>query len=179
MVDHLGMVHGRFQPVHNEHLLYILRGLSRCSRLVIGITNPDASEYKASSLSPHRHNEEANPYTYFQRMEMIRECLVDEHIDLARISLIPFHLFAPDKWHYYLPPPEAVVQYVRAFSSWEDEKIALFQKYGYRVEVLDRRMTKTVEGTQVRTIMREGGNWRQLVPPGTARVIDKVNTGDL
>ncbi len=39
-----GMVHGRFQPFHNEHLDYVLRGLARSTTLVIGVTNPDPSE---------------------------------------------------------------------------------------------------------------------------------------
>ena len=175
MVTTIGMVHGRFQLVHNEHLQYILRGLSRCSRLVIGITNPEASEYKADPLSPHRHQVEANPYTYFVRSEMIRECLVDERVDLARVSIVPFHLFDPEKWRYYLPSPGTVVQYVRAFSAWEDKKIELLKSYGFRVEVLDRGMKKNIEGTQVRELIRTGGTWRQLVPPGTARVIDMLN----
>jgi nicotinamide mononucleotide adenylyltransferase len=175
----LGMVHGRFQPLHIEHLQYILRGLGRCSHLVVGITNPEASEYQADSLSPHRHQEQANPYTYFQRSEMVRECLVDERVDLARVSIVPFHLFDPERWRYYLPSPGAVVQFVRAFSGWEDKKIELFRTHGFRIDVLDRRMPKNVEGKQVRNLMDAAGNWRQLVPPGTARVIDRLTAGEL
>lgn len=38
-----GMIHGRFQPFHNGHLEYALAALSRCSHLIVGITNPDPS----------------------------------------------------------------------------------------------------------------------------------------
>jgi nicotinamide-nucleotide adenylyltransferase len=37
----LGVIHGRFQVLHNDHLRYILAGKELCRHLVVGITNPD------------------------------------------------------------------------------------------------------------------------------------------
>lgn len=175
----IGMVHGRFQPVHVEHLAYIRRGLERCSLLVIGITNPDRSDRAPEAASSHRHLDDANPFSFCQRAEMIKQCLFDAGEDLRRVSIVPFHLHDPSKWQDYVPPPSATVQYVRAFSVWEDQKIALFEKHGFHVEVLDKRAPKNVEATQVRNLMRSGGNWRQLVPGGTQRVIDLIAAGRL
>jgi nicotinamide mononucleotide adenylyltransferase len=179
MLTPIGMVHGRFQPVHIEHFGYIMRGLSRCSHLVIGITNPDPSDIQSEPSSPHRHLEDSNPFTFFQRSEMIKQCLFDEGVSLQRISIVPFHLHDPSKWKCYLPPPKETVQYVRAFSQWEDEKIAAFEAHGFRVEVLDRRAPKNVEGVGVRKLMRAGGNWSDLVPPGTTRVLKLIEAGQL
>ena len=36
-----GVIHGRFQVFHNDHLVYLLAGLALCRHLVVGITNPD------------------------------------------------------------------------------------------------------------------------------------------
>lgn len=41
MKDLVGVVHGRFQLLHNDHVKYIMAGMERCERLVIGICNPD------------------------------------------------------------------------------------------------------------------------------------------
>ncbi len=35
-----GVVHGRFQPFHLDHLKYALAGLTHCDYLFVGITNP-------------------------------------------------------------------------------------------------------------------------------------------
>ena len=40
MID-IGVVHGRFQPLHLKHMEYILAAKMRCRKLYIGITNPD------------------------------------------------------------------------------------------------------------------------------------------
>ena len=37
----IGVIHGRFQLLHNDHLKYLLAGKKRCEHLVVGITNPD------------------------------------------------------------------------------------------------------------------------------------------
>ena len=172
-----GMVHGRFQPFHTEHLDYVLRGLSRCENLVVGLTNPEPSECQHEAASQHRHLPEANPYSFFQRMEMVRRSLVDIGVYVHKVSFVPFHLFTPAKWACYLPAPKATVQLVRVFSRWEEEKVRLFREYGFDVEILDRGATKNVDGTEVRRLIASGGDWRSKVPSGTATVIDRIARG--
>jgi len=36
-----GVIHGRFQVLHNDHLKYLMEGMALCDHLVVGITNPD------------------------------------------------------------------------------------------------------------------------------------------
>ena len=36
-----GIIHGRFQILHNDHVKYLLAGKQFCRHLVVGITNPD------------------------------------------------------------------------------------------------------------------------------------------
>jgi nicotinamide mononucleotide adenylyltransferase len=172
-----GMVHGRFQPFHLEQLQYILNALTRCHHCVIGVTNPEPSEFKEEATSAHRHLTESNPFSYFQRVEMIRSSLIDAKIDPTRLSFVPFHIFNSSKWLYYLPRPDIVIQYVRVFSAWEEKKMSLFRAYGFEVEVIDRGMVKKIEATQVRRLMQTGGDWKRLVPQGTARVIEMIQGG--
>lgn len=170
-----GMIHGRFQPFHNGHLEYLRAALERCQTLIIGITNPDPSQIAPEAESEHRHLPEANPFTFFQRLLMIREVIRDEGIPPERVILIPFPVNYPDRWRYYLPP--GVVHYLRVFSPWERQKVERLRNYGYRVEVLQEGVAKEVEASEVRRRMASGEDWTELVPPAVARVIREIWEG--
>jgi nicotinamide-nucleotide adenylyltransferase len=174
-----GMVHLRAQPFHNDHLEYVLTALSLTEHLIVGITNPDPSTFREEPSSPHRHLAGANPYTYFQRARMIELSLDREGVALSRVTVVPFDPTDPAKWSYYLPVASAVTQYVRLFSSWEDRKADLLRAYGFDVYVVDRRAEKQVTATQVRELLQSGGDWRRLVPDGTAAVLEMIALGIL
>ncbi|MDZ4278537.1 MAG: adenylyltransferase/cytidyltransferase family protein [Dehalococcoidia bacterium] len=170
-----GMIHGRFQPFHDGHLEYLRAALGRSEALLVGITNPDPGQVGQEDTSEHRHLPDANPFTFFQRLLMIREVLRDERVSLDSAIIIPFPVNFPDTWRSYLPSD--VVHYVRVFSAWEQTKVDRLREYGYRVEVLHPGATKHVEATEVRRRMAAGEDWRALVPPGVARVIESIAEG--
>ena len=174
MTPYYGMVHGRFQPFHNDHLDYLKKALARRQHLIIGITNPDPGEIREEDTSEHRHLEESNPYTFFQRMSMIRATLVEEGINLERFSFVPFPIHHPDKWPYYLPDPQAVVLYIRVFSEWEQTKVNRFRSHGWTVEVLDPGDPKGITATEVRQRLSSGGAWEELMPKAAARIIKDI-----
>ena len=166
------MIHGRFQPFHNGHLEYLKLALERCETLLIGITNPDPGQTVEESTSLHRHLDESNPYTFFERQLMIREMLHDESIPLDRVIFIPFPINLPDRWRHYAPPH--VTQYLRVFSEWEQTKADRLAKHGYPVEVLSPGADKEIEAMEVRKRIAAGENWQELVPGGVARVIRRI-----
>ncbi len=165
----LGMIHGRFQPFHNGHLEYLHLARERCQTLIIGITNPDPLQTAEEETSEHRHLDGANPFTFTERQMMIREVLFDEGVSLDRVIFIPFPVNLPDRWRYYVPA--GAVQYIRVFSPWEQAKVDRLRAFGYRVEILQPGVEKRVEATEIRRRLTAGENWRELVPPGVARVI--------
>ncbi|MDR3686560.1 MAG: adenylyltransferase/cytidyltransferase family protein [Coriobacteriia bacterium] len=169
-----GMVHGRFQLFHLEHLSYVLHALERCDQLVIGITNPDASQFVAAEESDHRHLREANPFSYNERQLMIRESLVDEGVDLSRIAFVPFHVLDPEQWPYYIPKPGTVTHFMRFFSEWEERKAAELRAHGYEVVQIDAGRSKSITATQVRALLAEDGDWRAFLPAGTVRVVERL-----
>lgn len=172
-----GMIHGRFQPFHLGHLAYLRAARERCHTLIIGITNPDPATIREEAEASHRHRDDANPYSFFQRQMMIRETLLDERVDLRRAVFVPFPINFPERWEHYLPP--GTVQFIRVFSDWERKKVERFRQAGYTVEVLHPGVEKEVEAKDVRALMESGGDWRSLVPSGVARVIDRVVAGEL
>ncbi|MEJ2698658.1 MAG: nicotinate-nucleotide adenylyltransferase, partial [Desulfuromonadales bacterium] len=67
----LGVIHGRFQVLHNDHLRFLLAGKSLCRHLVVGITNPDPHLTREDPADQHRHSPLANPLTYWERYLMV------------------------------------------------------------------------------------------------------------
>jgi len=163
------MIHGRFQPFHLGHLEYLRGAAARSDEVWVGITNPDPTRVKEEPSDPLRHLPESNPYTYAERLLMVKETARDESID---VHVIPFPVNEPELWDAYVP--RDAVQFIRHFSDWGGTKIERLRAAGYEVVVLDEGAEKEISGADVRSAMRGGGDWRALVPPGVARVIDSL-----
>jgi nicotinamide mononucleotide adenylyltransferase len=163
------MIHGRFQPFHNGHLEYLAGAAERSHEVFVGITNPDPARIKPEPSDPLRHLPESNPWSYAERLLMVKASAADLGLDLARVHVIPFPVNEPELWAAYVP--EGVTQYIRLFSDWGGTKLDRLRAGGYEVVVLDEGAAKGVSGADVRGALRDGGDWQSLVPPGVARVI--------
>ena len=163
------MIHGRFQPFHNGHLEYLAAAAERSDELFVGITNPDPTRIRPEPSDPARHLPESNPWSYAERLLMVKAAALDLSLDLARVHVIPFPVNEPELWPAYVP--EDVTQYLRLFSEWGGTKLERLQAAGYEVVVLHEGAEKEVSGADVRAALREGGDWETLVPPGVAGVI--------
>lgn len=171
-----GCVHGRFQPFHDGHLEYVLRARQRCERLIVGITAADATEVRKEAASPHRHEPASNPFTYFERLQMIRDTLLPEGLGPHDFAVVPFPIQEPGLIGNYVPG--GTVHFVRVYSRWEEEKTRRLRDEGHLVEVLDPGEGKKVSGTEVRRLMREGLPWEHLVPRGAAEIIHRILVED-
>ena len=163
------MIHGRFQPFHNGHLEYMRGAAERSDELWVGITNPDPARILPEASDPARHLPESNPYTYDERLRMVKAAAGDLGLDLERVHVIPFPVHEPDLWAAYVP--EGITQYLRLFSEWGGEKNERLCAAGYEVVILDEGVEKQLSGADVRAAMRSGDEWESLVPPGVARVL--------
>jgi cytidyltransferase-like protein len=163
------MVHGRFQPFHAGHLEYLRGAAARSDEVFVGITNPDRARIKPERSDPLRHLPESNPWSYVERLLMVKAAALELGLDLAHVHVIPFPVNEPDLWQAYVP--EDVTQYIRLFSDWGDTKLERLRAAGYDVVVLDEGAEKRVSGADVRAALRDGGDWESLVPPSVARVI--------
>jgi nicotinamide-nucleotide adenylyltransferase len=163
------MIHGRFQPFHSGHLEYLRGAAARSDEVFVGITNPDPARIRPEASDPLRHLPESNPWTYAERLLMVKAAARDLGLDLGRVHVIPFPVNEPELWHAYVP--EGVTQYIRLFSDWGDTKLERLRAAGYDVVVLDDGAEKEISGADVRAAIREGSEWESLVPEGVARVI--------
>jgi nicotinamide-nucleotide adenylyltransferase len=167
-----GMIHGRFQPFHRGHLEYLRGAAGRCDELYVGITNPDPTRIRPEPSDPVRHLPESNPWTYAERLLMVKAAAQDLGLDLASMHVIPFPVNEPELWPAYVP--DGVTQFLRLFSDWGGTKLERLEDAGYQVVVLDQGADKEVSGADVREALRDGRDWESLVPPGVARVIREL-----
>ncbi len=163
------MIHGRFQPFHLGHQEYLRGAAERSDEVFVGITNPDPYRIKPEPADPSRHLPASNPWTYVERLLMVKAAAADLGLELARVHVIPFPVNEPELWPAYVPA--GATQYIRLFSEWGGTKLERFRDAGYDVVVLDEGADKQISGADVRAAIREGGDWESLVPAGVARVI--------
>jgi cytidyltransferase-like protein len=167
------MIHGRFQPFHLGHFEYLKGAAARSEEVFVGITNPDPERIRPEASDPLRHLPESNPFTYVERLLMVKAAAADAGIAAERLHVIPFPVNEPELWNAYVP--RDVVQFIRLFSDWGGTKLERLRAGGYEVVVLDEGAEKEVSGADVREALREGGDWERLVPPGVARFLHELN----
>jgi nicotinamide-nucleotide adenylyltransferase len=170
-----GMIHGRFQPFHNEHLRYFRMAWERSENVLVGITNPDPSTIVEDALSAHRHRPEDNPFTFTERLMMIQAALREEGFPMERIFIVPLPIHHPERWRYYIP--RSAVMFVVTYSQWERTKAEKIKKAGFEVVTIDS-LVKGIHGQEVRALMKSGGDWERLVPPAVTAFIRGKNAGE-
>lgn len=171
----IGVIHGRFQILHHDHLKYLLAGKERCDHLVIGIANPDPSLTKQDRADQHRASLAANPLTYYERYQAIRVTLVEAGLQLEQFSIVPFPINFPELLKYYVPMKATF--FLTIYDEWGERKLAHFKALGLRTEILWRRplSQKGQTSTEIREKIRTGEPWQHLVPPAMATLIDTFN----
>jgi len=171
-----GMILGRFQPFHLEHLRYFRLAWEQSERVIVGITNPDPSTILADESSDHRHLADENPLTFIERLTMIQDTLRAEGYPMERIYIVPLPIHHPDRWRHYIPT--GTVLYVVTYTAWERKKAEGLRASGYEVVEVDN-LKKEISGQQVRSLFRSNGDWEKLVPPAVASFIRQRPEGGL
>ncbi|QGY41697.1 nicotinate-nucleotide adenylyltransferase [Pseudodesulfovibrio cashew] len=171
----LGLIHGRFQVLHNDHLVYLLAGKALCDHLIVGVTNPTPEESAEEAANPARSAPENNPLSYEERESLIRAAFKEKGIPEGSYEVIPFPICKPEKIRE-IAPAEAVY-YLTIYDAWGHEKRKRLEGLGLRTHVMWERPQehKGISATDVRRAMRTGGEWRHMVPPAVAALLDEWN----
>jgi nicotinamide-nucleotide adenylyltransferase len=168
-----GVIHGRFQVLHNNHLEYLLSGMALCRHLVVGITNPDPVLTRDESVDPKRSSPDANPLTYFERYVMMRAVLEEAGIEASRFSVVPFPINRPELYKYYVPLD--ALFFLSIYDDWGRRKLEYLKSLGLATHVL-RQVSpdrKGLSATDIRSRMARNQPWEELVPPAVARLMEK------
>jgi nicotinamide-nucleotide adenylyltransferase len=168
-----GVIHGRFQVLHNDHMKYLAAGKARCHHLVVGITNPDPTLTREDPADPSRSHPAANPLTYFERYTLLRAALGEAGWQRETFSLVPFPINIPELYHHYLPLD--AMFFLTLYDDWGRRKLERFQGLGLKTTVLWERpaAAKGLSGSLVRRLMASGGAWHLLVPPSTRPFLER------
>ena len=168
---HIGIVHGRFQPLHIGHMEYIQCATTRCEHLIVGIANPDPSLTVFNAASPHRSRESANPFRYYERQLFIRHSLLDAGVLADDFTVVPFPINKLELLQYYVP--EDATHFITIYDAWGYAKRDALKAFGFQVEVLweNDPSKKLTSGQEIRRRIAQGESWENLVPSAVARII--------
>ncbi len=109
----IGYNHGRFQPLHNGHFNTFLKILEKYDELWIGIANPlrqlpqdfEKLEADLQQSVKRARDPKNNPYTYFERYEMVWNSLQQHGVDMSRVHIAPhFAYYETVNWKDFIPP---------------------------------------------------------------------------
>jgi len=166
-----GVIHGRFQVLHNDHIKYLLAGKELCSHLIVGITNPDPSLTKDSEINPQRSTLLANPLTYYERYVMIQAALLEQGLSLSEFSIVPFPINIPELIKYYVPMD--AIFFLTIYDDWGHQKKKYFKALGLKIHVLweVRLEKKGLCSSDIRQSMIKGEAWEHLVPNCVANLM--------
>jgi len=159
-----GVIHGRFQVLHNDHLRYLLAGKEQCRRLVVGITNPDPFTTKKEETNPERSDPLANPLTYHERYTMVRKALIEAGVDDRDLDIVPFPINMPERYRFYVPMN--AVFFLSIYDDWGRRKHRYFTSLGLNTHVLWEVSPeeKGISATDVRRSIIDDRPWQHLVP---------------
>jgi len=150
---------GRFQPFHNGHLAMMKELSAKYDKIVVAIGSADKS------------NTMLNPFTSQERKEMIELGLNGSGISYEIIAV-------PD-----IPEDSEYVYHVQSFTLFD----AVFTGNDHVRELfLQRKMDVIpffenaeryggISSTRIRQLMKEGKEWKQLVPENVAEYIEKID----
>ncbi len=162
-------IHGRFQILHQEHLVYFQRAAAKYGPLYIGLTALSRDRGSESG----REATAQNPLTYWERVEMWRAALADlpdggDHV------IGPFPVERPELLPDYVPRSCICATTVR--DAWNGEKVRRLLAAGYEVDVLFTDYDKQLAGTDVRKLIATGSReWLDLVPAGVAEFLGRID----
>jgi len=166
-----GVIHGRFQVLHNDHLKYLMSAKERCCHLVVGVTNPDPVLTKFDKADSRRSTATANPLTYFERCTMIQNVFDEEGVNHRNYSIVPFPINFPELYEYYLPLNATF--FLTIYDKWGKQKLEMFTRMGLITEILWEKplAQKGINASEVRRLMAKNQTWEHLVPKAVERLM--------
>lgn len=168
-----GVIHGRFQILHNDHIKYLMAGKKICRHLVVGITNPEPDMTRKESADPVRSDPLENPLTYYERYIMIKTVMTDSGIDDGSLSIVPLPINLPERYQFYVPLD--AVFFLTIYDDWGRRKQQYFESLGLTTHLLWEvpPEEKGISAGDIRKRILSGQPWEHLVPGGVPPLIER------
>ncbi|MFO7970315.1 MAG: nicotinate-nucleotide adenylyltransferase [Desulfobacterales bacterium] len=168
-----GVIHGRFQILHNDHVKYLLAGKQFCRHLVVGITNSDPTLSKKEPEDSQRDSPLSNPLTYYERYILVNEALQADGVTPAEFSVVPFPISMPGLYKYYVPLD--ALFFLTIYDDWGRKKLSIFNSLGLKTHVLWEvpPSKKGISAAEIRRLMVDEKPWEHMVPPRVSHFLKK------
>lgn len=158
------VVIGRFQPFHKGHGYIVERAREEFGEVIIGI----GSKEKSRTFD--------NPLTLDERKDIIEGCYPD--IDIFSVRDV-----GDDKG--WMEPVEEKLSEILdgdlqdeiTLVGMNDWTKRCFEKAGYRVRSYDHLRPEVYSGTNIRKLVLEGSEWKDLVPVCAAEELERIGFG--
>lgn len=161
-MEELGFIHGRFQLFHKDHLKYALGAKAQCKKLIVGITSPENISLIHEEVDPHRSISSANPFTYYERFNMVKLALLEAGIRRDEFEIVPFPIERPGALYNYVPVH--ATSFFTIYDKWGYEKLNRLKSLGYKTIVLHDDKEKMMCSTDIRQMIVDEKDWKQMVP---------------
>ena len=169
----LVFIHGRFQLFHNDHLKYALLAKEQCEKLIVGITSPENANLLREEVDPHRSNAAANPFTFYERFNMVKVALLEAGLKREDFEIVPYPIERPEILYNYVPL--SATSFFTIYDDWGYEKLHRLGELGYGTHVLFDTRDKAMCSTEIRQKIVEEQDWKQMVPPAVYKYIVENN----
>lgn len=145
-----------------------------CDFLWIGITQHVVEDLKETPIDRHRSEPTNNPLTYYERVVMLKNGMVEAGVDESQFGIIPFPIETPAILKEFLPTRIPI--FTTIYDKWNRHKVRLLGKLGYKVIVLWQRTEKEFEGLEVRKMILTGDDgWKSRVPAATIKIAERYD----
>ena len=152
---------GRFQPFHLGHLNLVRQILEECDEVIIAITSSQFNYL------------EKDPFTAGERIEMIRDSLMESGLDMSRCFIVAIeNQFNVATWASYLKA--ALPHFDKVYSGNDYVKMLLADS---EINVVTPKFLDRLQynATHIRSMIISGDNWQSLVPPAVVKFLQKIN----
>lgn len=165
----IGFIHGRFQLFHNDHLNYALLAKEQCKKLIVGITSPENATLIREEVDPHRSEASANPFTYYERYNMVKLALLEAGVKREDFEIVPYPIERPEVLSNYVPL--TATSFFTIYDRWGYEKLERLKSLGYGTVVLFDDREKKMCSTDIREKIAFGTEWKDMVPNAVYKYI--------
>ena len=172
----LGFIHGRFQLFHNDHLQYALLAKEQCKKLIVGITSPENASLIREEVDPHRSEAASNPFTYYERYNMVKFALLEAGVAREDFEIVPYPIERPEILYNYVPL--TATSFFTIYDKWGYEKLHRLSELGYGTVVLFDDREKKMCSTEIRQKIMDDVDWKDMVPNAVYEYIIANNLTD-
>ena len=152
------LILGRFQPFHLGHLELIRAVKNRYDKIIIAV---GSAQEKGTS---------ENPFDKDERRDMIK-------LGLESAGIFEYDMGCIDDINNdekYVTHVESIVPEFNVIYSGNDLVLKLFKQAGYLTKRFDYVNREEWNGTSIRKMMLEGGEWKSMLQPEVSTFIDKI-----